>query len=404
MKKIFFLLPMLLCVMIAKSQPIVYIDFLSHNEETTTWNGTPYYTANRAKLITLTNYFQSKGISWNMQSDWRYLSNVISQETAPLMASTNGKNILRWMYEDKGVEMDPHAHETIYIYPDVVKLMDSIGLPESKLMGGSIYNDSNGINIWTNMINGQNGQVFPSRFWQPDYMMGGGTPNHVADLDYFGFWNPQDTAHFLTHTPSNHLRQMGVGCEVKLKSTDTVSVVLAKLKDVIQKVQSGDYPASGFYVQTIFFEQGDLNNAAFYNNLIELADSANALVATGHAQWKTLKQSYTLWETVYAAQMFQWECGQVQAPSGGEVFSANPFKVYPNPASGKIHVELDQEDSEKWILCEVYDVIGNLILQKVLFEMVNEIDVRTWSSGMYFYRLQNHAGASVTGKLLVHNF
>src|ERR1041384_1045114 len=167
-KRMVFLFLFIASAISGLSQPVVYFDFVTHNEETLQWNGTPYYTANRAKLVTLANYFQTKGITWNMQSDWVYLTNVLTQETPALTASTNGKNILRWMHEDKGVEMDPHAHESQYIYPDVVKLMDSVGLPESKLMGGTIYNDSNGINIWTNLVNGQNGLVYPARFWQPD--------------------------------------------------------------------------------------------------------------------------------------------------------------------------------------------------------------------------------------------
>ncbi|MEP7169633.1 MAG: hypothetical protein ABI855_09720, partial [Bacteroidota bacterium] len=191
MKKNIFLLLFFVSIITGFSQPVVYFDFVTHNEETPQWNMTPYCTANRSRLVTLGNYFSANGITWNMQSDWRYLTNVLTQETPTLMATTNNKNILLWLQDDKGVEMDPHAHESQYIYPDVVKLMDSVGVTQSKLMGGSIYNDSNGVNIWTNLINGQYGLMFPNFFWQPDYMMGGGTPNHVADLKYYGFWNPQ---------------------------------------------------------------------------------------------------------------------------------------------------------------------------------------------------------------------
>ncbi len=254
MKKLVFLLVSVLATVHGQAQTKVYFDFVTHNEETGQWNGTPFYTANRAKIIQLASYFQLKGITWNMQSDRVYLTNVITQETPTLKAATNNKNILRWMYEDKGVEMDPHAHESLYIYPDVVKLMDSIGLPESKLMGGSIYNDSNGMNIWTNLVNGQYGVVFPNKFWKPDYMMGGGTPNHVADLKYYGIWNPQSPTSFLVHDTATRLRQLGVGCQLKIFDTSTVANVVAQLKDLVNKVQTGAYPASGFYLQSIFFE------------------------------------------------------------------------------------------------------------------------------------------------------
>ena len=121
------------------TQPLVHFDFVTHNEETSQWNASPFYLANRTRVLSLADHFQSNGITWNMQSDWVYLTNVITKETASVTVNTNGKNIQRWLHEDKGVEMDPHAHESQYIYPDVVALMDSIGLPESKLIGGSIY-------------------------------------------------------------------------------------------------------------------------------------------------------------------------------------------------------------------------------------------------------------------------
>src|SRR6188768_2252522 len=108
-KQLLFILYLFSCKAIA--QPKIHFDFLSHNEETSQWNGTPYYNANRMKLISLANYFQANGMTWNMQSDWRYLTSVLTKETTALMQSTNNKNILRWMHEDKGVEMDPHAHE-----------------------------------------------------------------------------------------------------------------------------------------------------------------------------------------------------------------------------------------------------------------------------------------------------
>lgn len=330
-----------------------------------------------------------------MQSDWVYLTNVLAQETPALMATTNNKNILVWLQSDKGVEMDPHAHESQYLYPDVVKLMDSIGLPESKLMGGTIYNDNNGINIWTNLVNGQFGRIFPTKFWRPDYMMGGGTPNHVADIKYHGFWNPQSTTNYLTHDPSKRLRHIGVGCSIKIKDTSQVANIAAELRDIIQKVQTGQYPSNGFYLQTIFFEQGDLNNTAFYNKVIAVADSANAMVASGKARWKTLKQTYTQWETAYNAQMFQWECGKTVP------VDENKIKVYPNPASDKIVIEIPGTNGLASNELKIYNVLGSLVHLAILSDFRNEIDIRRLQKGMYFLQLRTYDGKIMVSKIAV---
>lgn len=324
----------------------IYFNFVSHNEETSNWNGNPFYTVNRGRLISLADTFAAKGITWNMQSDWVFLTNVLGKETPSLMLQTNNKNILRWMHEDKGVEMDPHAHESQYLYPDVVKLMDSVGLPESKVIGGTIYNDSNGINIWTNLVNGQYGLIYPTKFWQPDYMMGGGTPNHVNDLRYYGFWNPQSPASYLTRDTATRLRHLGTGCTMKITDTTNVATFMNDLRNLVNRVQSGEYPTNGFYVQTLFFSQADLNNMAFYNKLIEIADSANNLVNSSMAEWKTFKQAYTIWETTYAKQAFQWNCGQIATVIPSSETETMQLQVYPNPCEDWVQIKgIDEQYS-----------------------------------------------------------
>ena len=348
----------LICALTTVAQPPVYFDLVSHNEETPQWGLTPYYMTNRTRLIQLADHFQANGITWNMQSDWVYLTSVITKETPMVMMNTANKNIQRWMYEDKGVEMDPHGHESQYLYPDLVALMDSIGLPESKVMGGTIYNDFNGINLWMNLVNGQYGNIFPSRFWQPDYMMGGGTPNHVADLNYYGFWNPTDTANYLVHDSASHLRHIGVGCSIKIQDTTTVADIMAQVHEVVNNVQNGIYPPNGFYFQTIFFGQAGLNDLAFQQKVMEVADSVNAIVGTGVAEWKTFKQAYTLWDSVFNAEVFQWECGQVITGSEPEVETSS-ITVVPSIFNDRLQV-LNGRGNEE---CVLRNALGQVIWQ-----------------------------------------
>jgi hypothetical protein len=374
--------------MIAQA-PVVYFDFLSHNEDTQQWSVSGFYNSNRTQIMNLANYFQANGMTWNMQSDYTYLNGVLSLETPALEATTNNKNILRWMHEDKGVEMDPHSHENVYLYPDVVKLMDSIGLPTSEVIGGSIYNDSNGINIWTNLINGQYGVIFPNYFWQPQYLMGGGTPNHVADLKYFGFWNPTDTANYLVNNPASPLHHIGTGCEIKIKNdTTSVATIVAEIRDVISNVQAGNYPSNGIYFQSVFFEQADLNNAAFYSKVLQIADSMNAMVATGQAQWKTFSQVYTIWENNFASQPFQWECGQMSTGIENNV-TRTGISIYPNPATNEIVLDNYSANSLSEQEITIYDALGKMVYSSNSSEAKTEINVASFTSGIYFVHVKN---------------
>lgn len=377
MKHLLLILTLSLSLVHAQT-PAVYFDFLSHNEETGQWNNTSYYTLNRTRIASLAANFLAKGITWNMQSDWVFLRNVIEQETPGLMLSTGNKNVLRWMYEDKGVEMDPHAHESQYLYPDVAKLLDSLGLPESKVMGGTIYNDSNGINIWTNLVHGQYGRIFTGYFWKPDYMMGGGTPNHVADLKYFGFWKPKSPDAYLEHQPGSPLTHIGVGCELKVRDTSSVAGIVDVLKTLITQVKLGIYPADGIYLQTIFFEQGDLNNINFYNKLAEIADSANAIVGRGEAQWRTFKQVYTEWAQDRDSAEFQWACGQILTDIHN-IRTETELSIYPNPATTVLYV-INPGPSVR-----ICDMLGRNVAERIPESLSGKMtfDLSGLSNGIY---------------------
>src|SRR3990170_3012352 len=101
--------------------PPVYVTIVSHNEEPL--GGRPDYTAdlayylqNRDLVKLLAETIASRGATYNFQSDWNYLKAVAMYDVGTVTTNTAGKNIVRWMREDLGVEVDPHAHETQYNY------------------------------------------------------------------------------------------------------------------------------------------------------------------------------------------------------------------------------------------------------------------------------------------------
>lgn len=369
----------------AKAQPQVFFNFLSHNEETLSWNNSVYYLANRSRLVQIAQHFDSANITWNMQSDWTYLTNAISEETPSVTATTNNKTILRYMYEDLGVEMDPHGHESQYIYPDLVHLMDSIGLPESNIMGGTLYSDTNGINIWTNLVNGQNGNMFPQKFWDPTYMMGGGTPNHVDDLNYYGFWNPTSPTDYLTHNPSSSLTHIGVGCEMKIRDTTTVSYYLANVRAFLEQAQQGLLPDTAVYLQTFFFSQGDLGVAGYTQKILEIADSLNQYVLSGQAQWKTLKDVCYIWETTFSQNVFQWECGATLSLSMQTEKQPSATSLYfPNPVSTALQIRLSNANEN----IEIINAMGQTVLSRNILENQTSLDVSWLASGIYLIKVK----------------
>lgn len=370
--------------------PPVYFTILTHNEEGQPFNQSFFYSANRTQLVNLAQYVNDNGMKWNMQSDQRFLNAVIQQDTA-FFPSTGGKNLLRWMHEDMGIEMDPHAHETMYTYPDVVHLMDSLGLPQSKVIGGTIYNDYNGINIWTDLVGGQYGNVFPDAYWEPLYMMGGGTPNHQDDLKYHGFWNPASTTDYLTHDPNSPLTHLGTGCDIKVQDTSTVAWTVAQLREVVNNVQSGAYdPSNPFYLQILFFEHATLNNPSFSTMIYSILDSMNAMVQSGDAQWRTFKEAYTEWENLDRP-VFQWECGQEVVTGVAEPEVSDAFRVYPVPTYSQLTIEFNASGAH---VLTATDAMGRSVLNTTVLGDRANMDVSSLQPGVYLLQVMDEDGAS----------
>jgi endoglucanase len=75
-----------------------------------------------------------------------------------------------------------------------------------------------------------------------------------------------------------------------------------------------------------------------------------------------------------------------------------PFRIYPNPASGHITVVAGSSDSDP--LVEVWDSLGRKVFKQQLTGGYGEIDVSSWTEGIYFVRTMENSREKVF-KLMV---
>ena len=140
-----------------------------------------------------------------------------------------------------------------------------------------------------------------------------------------------------------------------------------------------------------------LNDQTFYNKVIEVADSANAIVASGAAQWKTFSQAYGIWETSFALPMFQWECGNIQSGINDE--TETEISIYPNPVTEKLFVSSYPSLVNK---IEIKDIFGRTVLPPITIKQSPfTLDVHTLSPGIYFVQVTYHTGKISIQKIAV---
>ncbi len=274
-----------------KNFPTIYISIVSHNEEPN--KQYPDFVANEAlfwkhreAIVKFANMLYEEGVKYNFQSDWNFLLAINMYDKGT--PSTNGKNLLRYLKEDLGFEIDPHAHETTYNYADVAYLIENLGVTPSNTVGGFIAyppNQSKVEYFWSPITGWHYNYT-----WQAQILWGGATKWHKNEetLWVSGIWKPMDNENFLVHgdnAPLPHVGGFGGGW-------DTLAILL-------EKQQNGELEPNKIYTQTIFVSQNSLLDDEFIeyfrNKIRELSDyTKNGLI-----KWVGLEEVVKIWKEEY---------------------------------------------------------------------------------------------------------
>ncbi|MBI3657225.1 MAG: hypothetical protein HY232_12480 [Acidobacteria bacterium] len=282
--------------------PPIFVTIVSHSEEP--GGPVPDYTSdqnaylrNRALVKLLAEAITDRGAAYNFQSDANYLIAAALYDRGSVTDDTAGKNIVQWLSEDLGVEIDPHAHETRYNYADVAYLIEQLGISPSKNVGGFLYDPPDNPQGWEQHQSGINGRVYPQYFWRADHLWGAATYLHMGDDDVSsGLWRPKDRYNFYVDDPDQRLIYIG-GC---LGSP----VGVLKLLD---EITAGYAPQDGFYTATLFMPQ-DTMTVQSIAQLGRFIDSLSGEAEQGRIRWATLSEMAELWKTQYGAQAFRYDC------------------------------------------------------------------------------------------------
>lgn len=271
------------------SGPRIYVSFASHNEdefhpdypnyiddEATFWE-------HRANAIAYAEMLVSHGVKYDFQTDWNFLLAVQKYDQGD--DSTSGKNILRYLHEDLGVDIDPHSHENGgYNFVDVAYLISQLGVEPTGVVGGFIAGppeDSQLSYFW----NLEQGEKYPNATWNPEILWGGGTGQHQNESDYWisGIWNPKNAEDFDVHDSQAALPNVG-----------NFSGSWEGLNVLLDELNAGNLSEDSFYTATIMINQSGMDEATrneYEANINELSDE----VANGEIIFSTITNTYNTW-------------------------------------------------------------------------------------------------------------
>lgn len=272
----------------------IYLAIGTHNEDQPDFvTDKNAYRSYRSSLLQFAQLMKGRNLAWNWQSDWSFLNAVLRYDSESEFASqTEGMNVVRYLHERLGVEIDPHSHEKQgYNYADVAYLVAQTGVEPAPVVGGHIWDPAEAtFSNWPKFVNGLQGSKYPSYTWKPSLLMGAGTPNHRNDPVATGVWKPLAPDQFFTDSPSGSLATWG-GWD---GDENLVGASVTELERLDR---------SKMWTLTYILNQGDMAKPGYLTGTLSpQLDAIAALRDSGRVQVVQFKQGLEAWQTRYGGQ------------------------------------------------------------------------------------------------------
>jgi len=284
----------------------VYVSVVSHNEENERRFGSldtkQGYLEFRENLLRFAHMLKRYGAKYNWQSEMRFLRAVEQFDKGEILESTNGKNIVRYLKEDLGFEVDPHSHERGYIegevynYADVAYMFERLGVKPSKVVGGFLYWPPEDAS-WEKFRNPLRGKIY-NYVWKAEILWGAAVLYHRNNQDDFssGIWRPKDKYHFTEHDENSNLIYVGTGYLFDRTGK--------WIKNLVSKIKNGEIPGNKIYTATLIMVEDFLlkGGEEAFNRWEKTLHELSEYAARGDIVWAGLSEVVEIWKKRYRSE------------------------------------------------------------------------------------------------------
>jgi hypothetical protein len=370
--------------------PPVYVVLFTHIEDNTpagmlgTQQSRQNYLLYRGKLIAVANLCLGHNVRWSFQPDWKFLLAALLYEDPSLIATTNGKNLLRYLKEDLNVAIDSHSHEQGYNYTDVAHLLDSLGVGGSTVIGGHIWDPRlPQFQQWDRFRVPVPGSRFPWAHWRGDILMGSGTPNHVNDPLISGVWRPKDRFNYFVDDPAGNIASVG-----QYKGN------VAGALELINLYASGVVSPQFMLTTSIHLKPATIIAA---NGLPTIADSVLiplvALRDSGKSKLTDFTSLISDWRTLFGSRAYLYDPNSTVEVNDHPIIPHEMalYQNYPNPFNPNTVIGFHLPVHSR-VTLKVFDMTGREVATLVDGELAAGNHAVTFTPreatiGLYFYRI-----------------
>lgn len=368
----------------------------------------------REAILSFAALCAARNLPWQFQTDLNFAEGVARYEVAGGAAydaaiangtytyntttgekstNTDGVNVVKYLHDHYGVNLDPHSHESSsivpYNYADVAYQIDvKLNTDITGVVGGHVYDPaSNGYQDWPKFIEDRDGNgvkdglaclkfaaVAPGYRWKPVLLMGAGSLAHSADLHLSGLWRPQDASHFTT------------------PSTGDIAAIGNWEQDLhdqhrfLRLIEAGTLPDDVTKLWTLgrvfnhrdFVQTGYLNGTA-----VALLDTIKHWRDAGRFQVQTLQATYDEW----TREPFNETSSLYQRPADNLSFSLNwQDFAYPDKSIAELGALLNHHEAQRVPVDVFLTTWQTDLIESLAPDLLGRLQSSAWVSMAYHVR------------------
>lgn len=268
------------------SVPPIYVSIVSHNEEPRSRmyphfvQDTEAFFTHRAALVQFAEELHKRSIPYNWQSDWSFL---VAAQQVDDGRETRGKNIVQYLHEDLGVEVDAHAHQSQYNYADVSYFIRSLGIEPTGVVGGFLAIPSSS-SEYPELLAPIRSTVDPSYTWTPTVLWGGGSGLHQQDKTVSGVWFPKSTEDFFVAAPTGKVPVVG-----------TYTSTWEGVHELLDLRAKGELRSDVMYTASVMIDQIDIVHTDEDDEALAQIDQLQEDIHAGAIQFVYIEDIPDIW-------------------------------------------------------------------------------------------------------------
>ena len=289
--------------------PPVYVTVAGHIEDTPIYTDCKAYPGFREKLLSFAETISKTGAAVNLQIDYEFLVGVSQCETDAMRENTDGQNVIEYLLEHYGFEIDPHQEggweEGRDNYADIRYLGGDLTPSISDNVGGLVWDSPQ---QFGRLSTGETGRIYTDFTWHPEILtLAVSHQHHQGDFSRddvaSGIWMPKGANdNFWAHDPEGHMAYVGPGEHTNWNDDRPYQTTPEFVNKLAEHLEDGLIDRDRMYTASIAVPQSVIFDAGEHQKLLDLLEQLEPLMESGQARYVTYSQAVDIWRTEYGSQ------------------------------------------------------------------------------------------------------